>query len=332
MWSRSWVAAAILWLLLIDLVTSAETGSNVVDKMRLISITVAVLMHTVPEDFGDRKRKKPSFRQQSPCRNRKRRFVHDTHEELGPCYTRRAHRMTGDSFWELHRLLSPRLNPPKKAKKTKRKSNGAKNGTTSSATRLSCALRYFAGGRPEDICLVHGTSHSEVFNSAWKVVDAVNMCPSLSFSFPESHAEQQRLAAGFQTLSKPKFDCCIGCVDGMLLWLERPTEIECEKAKCGAKKFLCGRKSKFGLNFQGTCDAECGFLDVSMRHPGSTSDFLAFSASSLYYKLETPNFLAPGLCLFGDAACVNCRYFATPYKAVSSGTKFDYNYHHSSVS
>ena len=32
---------------------------------------------------------------------------------------------------------------------------------------------FFSGGSPLDIALVYGVSHSEVFISTWKVVDAV---------------------------------------------------------------------------------------------------------------------------------------------------------------
>jgi DDE superfamily endonuclease len=98
------------------------------------------------------------------------------------------------------------------------------------------------------------------------------------------------------------------------------------------QEVLCGRKHKFGLNLQGTCDSECRFLDLYIQHPTSTLDFLAFTTSSLYRKLEQPNFLAPGLCLFGDSAYTNCRYFSTPYKSISAGTKDDYNFFHSQAS
>ena len=52
------------------------------------------------------------------------------------------------------------------------------------------------------------------------------------------------------------------------------------------KKFYCGQKKKFGLNLQGVFDAKGKFLDVCIGHPGSTPDFLAFTTSSLKYKLE----------------------------------------------
>jgi hypothetical protein len=117
----------------------------------------------------------------------------------------------------------------------------------------------------------------------------------------------------------------------MLLWIERPTEYEALLAQCGPKKFFCGRKHKFGLNLQGTCDSECRFLDVAIGHPASTSDFLAFTTTKLYRQLEGPGFLAKGLAIFGDSAYVNNGYFVTPFPNVSSGSKDDFNYYHSQV-
>ena len=239
--------------------------------------------------------------------------------------------MNARSFWKLERLLRPYMSKPRSARvKRQRKSDGARNGRISTSIRLSAAIRYFAGGRPDDITLSHGISHSEVFNSVWMVVDAVITCPELAFSFPVEHEKQWAIARGFKANSTPGFDNCAGCIDGMLLWTEKPTEQSCEFAQCQPKRFFCGRKHKFGLNFQGICDHLGRFIDVTCGSPASTSDFLAFTLSKIYHRLED-NLLAPGLCLYGDAAYVNNRYMATPFKSVSSGSKFDYNHFHSQV-
>lgn len=165
------------------------------------------------------------------------------------------------------------------------------------------------------------------------VVDAVNKCDKLAFHFPSDHDVQNQIAAGFKACSDPGFDNCVGAIDGMLLWLEKPTEADCEIAKCPPKRFFCGRKHKFGLNFQGVCDSKGRFLDIACGSPASTSDFLAFTLSSIFRKLEDmeSHFLAPGLCLYGDAAYVNNRYMAVPFKSVGSGSKFHYNHFQSQL-
>jgi DDE superfamily endonuclease len=48
-----------------------------------------------------------------------------------------------------------------------------------------------------------------------------------------------------------------------------------------------------------------------------------------FKHLEETNFLAPGLCIFGDNAYVNTQSMSTPYKGVSSGSKDNYNFYHS---
>jgi len=125
----------------------------------------------------------------------------------------------------------------------------------------------------------------------------------------------------------------VGCIDGMLDWIEKPSLNECEKAKCGQVKFFCGRKKKFGLNLQGVCNRHGRFLNVNAKHPGYTGGYLAFMSLPLKSKLESrPNnqpFLLSGLCLFGDNDYVNTEHVATPYQNVKAGSKDDYNFYHS---
>ena len=82
---------------------------------------------------------------------------------------------------------------------------------------------------------------------------------------------------------------------------------------------------------QGTCDKRGRFLDVSINHPGATSDYLAFITSELHHKLDQPGFLAPGLALFGDNAYVNSHFMVTPFKNVSEGPKDAYNFFQSQL-
>jgi hypothetical protein len=205
------------------------------------------------------------------------------------------------------------------------------NGHIHSSIRLSAALRYFAGASPIDIALVFGISHVEVFESVWKVVDAINACPSLNITYPTSHREQKRIACEFQLKSGAKFANCAGAIDGILIWTLKPKKSDCDASDIGAKKFLCSWKHKFGLNMQATRDANGKFLDISICHPGATSDYLAFITSEIHSQLEQPGFLAPGLALYGDNAYVNCRYMATPFKAANSGYRDDFNYYQSQL-
>jgi hypothetical protein len=300
---------------------------------RLVSTIVAHAMVALESDSSDDEDDKKGRGPRDKPRDRTRRTVASIFLEQGPYYVRRAYRMNEEAFWNLHAMLQPHMGSRRcqSWKKRKKHRNGGKNGLISTEVRLSAAIRYFAGGRPEDIAICHGIGHSEVFNSCWRVVDAVNNCPELAIAFPTCHEEQRQLALGFQEKSAVGIDCCAGAVDGMLLWIEKPTEADCAIAECHAKKFFCGRKHKFGLNMQGTCDSEGRFIDVSIGHPASTSDFLAFSTSKFHKKIESPGFLAPGLRIFGDLAYVNNGFMMTPFKNVKSGAKDNFNFYHSQL-
>lgn len=212
-----------------------------------------------------------------------------------------------------------------------KKTRSGPNGVIPVETALMISLRYCAGGSPYDLFPLFGTGYTSVFMCLWSTVRAIHACPELKIRFPSSHAEQRKIARGFQKKSKARFYCCIGCLDGMLVWTDKPTEEECEKMKCGAKRFMCGRKGKFGLNLQAVCDHKGRFIAFFILHPGSSSDLLSFIRSSLYKDLSTPGFLFPGLALFADLAYVNNFFIVVPFKNVGAGSMDDFNYFHSSV-
>ena len=256
---------------------------------------------------------------------RKRRDVASIFAELGPIYSQRAYRMSQQAFFKLHGMLRPQL-------QTSEKPRGSPNGLISTTIHLAAALRFFAGGSPYDLAIVHGISHSSVYESVWSVVDAINQSDALSFRFPTNHVEQRHIAQEFAKKSAAGFDCCVGAIDGILIWTEKPTPQDCYIATCGETKFYCGRKKKFGLNMMGTVDHAGRFLDVEIRHPGATSDYLCFETSTLKRKLVEKNFLAPGLVLFGDNAYVDSEYMVVPFKnpKIECGED-DFNFFHSQV-
>jgi hypothetical protein len=330
----------VLWCILLALlfdiaVGATEEGEDDVasdDECRLVLVLSSLIAGMDSDDERvDRPARKQSPREKP--RYRVRRSVQSIFQEHGAYYVRRAYRMSEESFWKLHLMLKPFMGSIRKKGrgKQKRHRNGGKNGLIPSEARLSAAIRYFAGGRPADISISHGISHSEVFYSCWRVVDAVNACPDLVFGFPSCHEKQKELALAFQSSSRANIDCCVGALDGILIWIERPSAADCLEAGCGPKKFFCGRKHKFGLNMQGVCDADGKFLDVSIGHPASTSDFLAFTTSDFHKKIETPGYLSPGLCVFGDSAYVNNSYFVTPFKNVKSGVRDVFNFYQSQL-
>jgi hypothetical protein len=131
--------------------------------------------------------------------------------------------MKQSSFWKLVDMLAPNSdNPP--------------------SVRLAIALRYFAGGDPIDLCAVHSANTMIVHQSIWLVVQAINHTKSLQISYPTKHEDQQKIAEAFFGKSAAGFNKCAGCIDGILIWINKPSIIELETLGIGGKKFFCGRK------------------------------------------------------------------------------------------
>lgn len=259
---------------------------------------------------------------------RLRRSVRDIYNELGEIYFRRAYRMKFDTFQRLASMLRPYIIAASRQKQGSR--NYLQNGRISPDVRLACALRWFAGGSVYDIMTTYGVGHTDAINSCWYVVDAINSHPSFTIAYPDDHNIQRSIAEGFRQVSSANFECCAGAIDGILIWIHRPSERDCKTSGCASGKFHCARKKKFGLNCQAVSDVRGRILDISIVYPGSTSDCLAFEGMTLFQKLED-GILAPGLCLFGDNAYLNTSYLATPFASVSGGTKDAYNFYHSQL-
>ena len=190
---------------------------------------------------------------------------------------------------------------------------------------------FFVGGSAYDIFPLFGIGHTSLFRCVWAIVHAINETPDMRIDFPHEHSKQRQIAHGFKKKRTPRFNCCVGCIDGMLVWTEKPTEQHCAIMKCGPMRFMCGCKGKYGLNLQGVCDQIQRFISIWILHPGSSSDFLSFIRSSLYRSLQVPRYLFPGLVIFGDLAYVNNYYMVTPYKNVRAGEKDNFNFYHSQL-
>ena len=113
------------------------------------------------------------------------------------------------------------------------------NGDISSEIHLAVALRYFAGGSYLDISVSHGIGKTDVYRSVWAVVHAMNTCAPLQLCFPMTIEECKAMADEFSFRSKAGFDNCVGCINGMLLWTEKPFHKECKRVGVDSDKFYC---------------------------------------------------------------------------------------------
>ena len=92
------------------------------------------------------------------------------------------------------------------------------------------------GGSPIDVLQSHDVSKSSVYESLWMVVDVINKYKSLEFHFPTKE-EQTLICEGFKKKSNSGFDNVIGALDGMLVWIQKPSSETCNLLKIGENKF-----------------------------------------------------------------------------------------------
>ena len=169
---------------------------------------------------------------------------------LGENYFRRAYRMPYESFWELHSILANRITAARlkarrylpKGGRVGRKGGRYKlppirNGRISTSVRLACALWYFAGGSPYDIMATFGISHTDVMDSVWYVVHAVNTTSEFKIEYSSCEVEQARIAAGFEQASEAGLFNCAGAINGVLIWMQKPTLKEAKRVGVDQAKF-----------------------------------------------------------------------------------------------
>ena len=206
----------------------------------------------------------------------------DVFDPLGDYLICRAFRMSRESFYLLHDILEPLLNAKFFPKNGGTRDPSKNPYLIKTNIRLAIAIRYFAGGSPYDIMLTYGVSFSAVFSSVYGVIDCINKCEELAFQFP-SKEEQLEISHGYKQKSGALFDRVIGAIDGILIWILKPTKDECEEAGCQEGSFKCSRKDKFGLNMQAICDHKFRLRWIDLNWPGNSSDFMAWST----YKIAS---------------------------------------------
>ena len=323
-------------------VQSKPLANRLFNASVVANAAIAIIFHY----YVERTRKTRRIR--SVHHPRVRVTVQEVYAQLGPINFRRAFRMTYDSFWRLYFILSPYIDAATEKGNRFQLKGGrgdryapppVPNGPISASSRLACTIRYFAGGSPYDIMLAFGTSYSEVLKSVWTIVEAINNCPQFAISYPASIEEQRKIAAEFQAKSVPGISNCAGAIDGIIIWMLKPSEKEAAKAGVNQLKFLCGRKHKFGLNCQAVSDCRGRIIDISIKFGASSSDLLAFEASELHSRLEDGLMHQDGenerFVLFGDNAYINTTYLATPFTNVAGdpnrAAEDSYNFYHSQL-
>ena len=103
-----------------------------------------------------------------------------------------------------------------------------------------CAADFCRGlsVRPHEQLWHLGISHTDVTDSVWHVVHAVNNLPEFRIEYPSSVDEQRRIAADFERVSGVGFNNCAGAIDGVLIWIQKPSLREAKRVSVDQMKFL----------------------------------------------------------------------------------------------
>jgi hypothetical protein len=72
-------------------------------------------------------------------------------------------------------------------------------------------------------------------------VDAINKNPAFAITYPDVHNVQQCLADGFREVSGANFQCCTNAIGGILIWIHKPSNKDCEDSGSSSGKFICGQ-------------------------------------------------------------------------------------------
>ena len=99
--------------------------------------------------------------------------------------------------------------------------------------------------------MFHAIGVTDFYLSIWAVVEATNQCPSLKFKFPTTISECQAISSEFSVRRKAGFNNCIGCIDGLLIWMEKPSKKECEQIGADTgKSFSAVERVNLGSTFK----------------------------------------------------------------------------------
>ena len=205
-----------------------------------IVATIQVLLHVLEELLRQNRKEQHHSNGYIKC---KQRSLISIRNEYGNLFEH-AYQMDYASFLELHELLEDGINEYvcKEGTTTNSSANQPfyrKNGKITTQICLACALRYFAGGSYHDIIMSHAVGKTDLYRSVWAVVQAANECSFLDFQFPSMLAECQSISMEFSSRSNAEFTNCIGCIDGLLIWLEKPSKDQCNEVGVDSRKFLC---------------------------------------------------------------------------------------------
>ena len=189
----------------------------------------------------------------------------------------------------------------------------------SAKLQLCVALHWLgSGAQYHTVGDMHGISKASVCRCIHRVVQAINdvKFPQV-ITWPENImnvVEQFHGIAGFPQV--------IGCVDGTLIKIDRPTENEAN---------FVDRFGNHSLNCMVVCGPDCSFYYVSARWPGSVNDARVLRNSSLNERMEGGWRPIPGSVILGDSIYPLKDWLIPPLNDVQDPVVIAFNRAHKST-
>lgn len=134
---------------------------------------------------------------------------------------KRMFRLGREEFGELARSIALKLSI--NVLQGQRSSGSA----VSVTTRLSCTLRWLAGGSYHDICRLFGVSHENFFHERgilWTTIEAIDDLFTIGMSLEENALEKASI--GFSKCCKNRIHGCVLAIDGWVCKTRQPTAKE----------------------------------------------------------------------------------------------------------
>ncbi|CAN0160603.1 unnamed protein product [Pylaiella littoralis] len=148
--------------------------------------------------------------------------------------------MDHDDFMDLVDMLRPEL-------ERNLHMGSLRNGAVPVEYQVGNTLRWLAGGQMHDIKQGHVIAKSTAYQTAVRVIKAINACEALECRWPEKQTDYDRIAAGFKSRSTNGVIAkCVGAMDGLFVRTLRPNSRDTHEPS----SFHSGHKKGFGMNFQ----------------------------------------------------------------------------------
>jgi hypothetical protein len=183
-------------------------------------------------------------------------------------------------------------------------------GVLEPAVRLGVTLRVLAGASYIDIMPTFRIAKQTVFDLFWSIVQVINEFLQLPELPLGNENELRRLAIDFTSSRSPSSPLhgCVGALDGVLFKISKPAD------KYHPAKHYC-RKGYYAISLQLLLDSRYKVLYLSAKCAGATHDNLAFSFSTLHYRLMSGE-LQDGFWIAAGEAYTCTDSIVTPWPAL----------------